>query len=195
MLELEERSPWSKKTPDIPAEDEFVLFYRTACERLEAAGYVHYEISNWARPGYECRHNLQYWNAVPYRGFGVAAHSFQNGHRFWNTSSLTEYAQAIDQGRLPTSGDETLTAEIQIEEAFMLGLRQLRGFNIRTVAERFGIRYPSEWFDRVDALREAGLIELDSDILKLTPAGCLVATGVTEELLWPSLLSISGATP
>jgi len=194
MLELEERSPWSKKTPDIPVDDEFVRFYQTACERLEAAGYIHYEISNWARPGYECRHNLKYWNGAPYRGFGVSAHSFQNGKRFWNSSSPAEYAARVDAGEVPISGEETLTSEIRLEEAFMLGLRQLRGFNIHEVAQELGIRYSSEWFDRVEALRQAGLIEFDSGVLKLTPAGCLVATGITEELLWPSPLSISGAT-
>ena len=113
----------------------------------------------------------------------------------WNTSSLPEYAQRIDNGELPLSGRETLTREMRIEEAFMLGLRQLRGFNIHTVADELGIRYPSEWFDRVEALRSAGLVEFKSGILKLTPAGCLVATGITEELLWPSLLSISGVIP
>ena len=195
MMELEERSAWSKSTPDIPADEEFARFYQMACERLDAAGYVHYEISNWARPGFECLHNLKYWTGAPYRGFGVSAHSFGNGERFWNTSSMKEYALCLDGGVVPISGRETLTRDMQIEEAFMLGLRQLRGFNIDTVAERLGIRYPSEWFDRVEALRSAGLIEFNSGILKLTPAGCLLATGITEELLWPSLLSISEAIP
>jgi oxygen-independent coproporphyrinogen-3 oxidase len=194
MLELEERSPWSRKVPDIPADEEFVRFYETACERLEAGGYVHYEISNWAQPGYECRHNLKYWTAAPYRGFGVSAHSFQDGKRFWNSASLSEYAAQIDAGRLPISGEEILTSEIRLEEAFMLGLRQMRGFNVYTVAEELGIRYSSQWFDRVEALRQGGLVEFSWGVLKLTPAGCLVATGITEELLWPSPLSISGAT-
>ncbi len=195
MLELEERSPWSKKAPDIPEDEQFVLFYRAACERLEAAGYVHYEISNWALPGFECRHNLKYWTGVPYRGFGVGAHSFEKGARFWNASALGEYARRLDAGELPIEGREILTREVRLDEAFMLGLRRTTGFNIHTVAGELGIRYPSKWFARVEELQGAGLVAFDGNILKLTPAGWLVATGVTEDLLWPTLLSTSEATP
>jgi oxygen-independent coproporphyrinogen III oxidase len=197
MLELEERSPWSKNTPEIPVDEQFVLFYQTACERLEASGYIHYEISNWALPGYECRHNLKYWNGSPYRGFGVASHSFDAdaNTRFWNTSSLAEYAERIDCGILPIAGREKLSRDLRLEEAFMLGLRRMSGFDIATVAEELGIRYPSDWFVRVAQLQDAGLVSFDGSILKLTSAGWLVASGVTEELLWPTLLSTSEATP
>jgi oxygen-independent coproporphyrinogen III oxidase len=195
MLELEERSPWSaKNTPEPAADDEFVRFYETASERLQRCGYVHYEISNWALPGFECRHNLKYWTGAPYRGFGVGAHSFAAGQRFWNTASLSEYAQRLDAGQLPLGGHETLTPEMRLAEAFMLGLRRLCGFDIHAVAEQLVIRYPSEWFARVDALRQAGLIDFDGTVLKLTPAGRLVASSITEDLLWPALLSTSGAT-
>jgi oxygen-independent coproporphyrinogen III oxidase len=195
MLELEERSPWSRNTPQIQADEEFVLFYQTACDELEASGYRHYEISNWALPGRECRHNLKYWTAEPYRGFGVGAHSFDGGTRFWNTASLPDYAAAIDSGKLPIDAREVLTPNMRIEEGFMLGLRRIDGFNIRTLAEDLGIRYPAEWFARVEELQRAELIQFDGTTLKLTPAGWLVASGVTEELLWPTLLSTSEATP
>jgi oxygen-independent coproporphyrinogen-3 oxidase len=198
MLELDEQSPWSRttsKTPQIAADEQFVLFYQTACERLESYGYTHYEISNWALPGYECRHNLKYWNGAPYRAFGVGAHSFDVETRFWNTSSLAEYADRIDAGILPIAGREQRTPNIRLEEAFMLGLRRISGFDIGTVAEELGIRYPSDWFTRLRQLQEAGLVSFESNILKLTSAGWLVASGVTEELLWPTLLSTSEATP
>src|SRR5205823_3337591 len=121
-------------------------------------GYVHYEISNWALPGFECRHNLKYWTGAPYRGFGVGAHSFLNGARFWNTSSLVEYAESLDGGRLPIGASETLSQAMRIEERIMLGLRRMSGFNIHGVADQLGIRYPSEWFARVETLCEAGLV-------------------------------------
>ncbi len=194
MLELEERSPWSKTGADVPADELFVRFYEAACERLDRCGYLHYEISNWALPGYECRHNLKYWTGAPYRGLGVGAHSYHNGLRFWNTSSLTGYAECVDAGKLPTDGSEILSLKMRIEEAVMLGLRRTCGFNIHVVAEQLGIRYPSEWFARVDTLRDAGLVAFDGRVLKLTSAGWLVATSVTEELLWPALLSTSEAT-
>ena len=79
MLDVEERSAWGKSRSNIPDDDVFVRFYMEAAERLSNAGYVHYEISNWGLPGFECRHNLKYWTGSPYRGFGVSAHSYSPG--------------------------------------------------------------------------------------------------------------------
>src|SRR5437773_3162165 len=90
MLDVEERSAWGKAGADIPNDDIFADFYLEAADRLAKAGYEHYEISNWARPGFQCRHNLKYWTGVPYRGFGVSAHSFSKLRRFWNTTSLKD---------------------------------------------------------------------------------------------------------
>ena len=195
MLELDEQSPWTRTKPEIPADEQFIRFYQAACDRLEAAGYVHYEISNWALPGNECLHNRKYWTGAPYRGFGVGAHSFLHGTRFWNTASLAGYAQRVDEGKVPVDGSEILTRDMRMDEAFMLGLRQTVGFNVHTVAAELGIRYPSEWFARVGDLQREGLILFDGNILKLTPAGWLIASGITEDLLWPTLLSTSEATP
>src|SRR5215470_4432278 len=101
MLDVEERSAWGKDPSSLPDDDVFASFYVEAAERLDKAGFVHYEISNWARPGFECRHNLKYWTGATYRGFGVSAHSFSKGRRYWNTASLAEYAQMLDAGMLP----------------------------------------------------------------------------------------------
>jgi oxygen-independent coproporphyrinogen-3 oxidase len=195
MLDVEERSAWGKDPSELPNDDIFAGFYLEAAERLAGAGYHHYEISNWAQPGFECRHNLKYWTGVPYRGFGVSAHSFSKTRRFWNTASLKDYAEMVDAGKLPTSGEEELTREMRIEEAFLIGLRRTCGFDVWTVASDLGVVYPQKWFDRVCDLEDAGWIQFDGKFLKLTPAGWLLANGVTEELLWPNLLSISEATP
>lgn len=196
MLDIEDRSAWGKQDrSSLPDDDVYAAFYLEAAERLAKAGYVHYEISNWARPGFECRHNLKYWTGVPYRGFGVSAHSFSKLRRFWNTSSLKEYADAIDAGELPIAGGEDLTREMRLEEAFLIGLRRIAGFDVWSVAEELQIKYPREWFDRVCELEDAGWIQFDGKFLKLTPSGWLLANGVTEELLWPTLLSTSEATP
>ena len=138
---------------------------------------------------------MKYWTGVPYRGFGVSAHSLSNKRRFWNTSSLNQYAEMIDSGKLPITGQEELTREMEIEEAFLLGLRRVAGFDIWRVAEDLGIRYPSEWFNRVADLEDAGWIQFDGRTLRLTSAGWLLANSLTEELLWPNLLSTSEATP
>ena len=195
MLDVEERSAWGTDHAGTPDDDVFAGFYIEAANRLAAAGYHHYEISNWARPGFECRHNLKYWTGVPYRGFGVSAHSFSKTRRYWNTASLKDYAEMLDAGRLPISGEEELTREMRIEEAFLIGLRRTCGIDVWTAAGELGLVYPQQWFDRVCDLEDAGWIHFDGKVLKLTPAGWLLANGVTEELLWPNLLSTSEATP
>ena len=195
MLDVEERSAWGKHTPPLPRDEDFAAFYSEAESRLQSAGYVHYEISNWALPGRECRHNRGYWTGVPYRGFGVGAHSYDGNRRHWNTASLAEYADRIDSGRLPVAGEETLTPAMRLEEAFLLGLRQTAGLDIGAAADRVGIRYSPEWFARVRQLQEAGCVEFDGAVLKLTPSGRLVASAITEELLWSCPLSTFEATP
>jgi oxygen-independent coproporphyrinogen-3 oxidase len=195
MLDHEERSAWAKLPPGIPDESEFAEFYTLAESTLEAHGYIHYEISNWALPGWECRHNIGYWSGVPYRGFGVGAHSFDSGRRFWNTPSLSDYAARIESGRLPILDEETLSPSTQFEEAFMLGLRQASGVNVNAVAQRLCITWPREWRLRVDQLQEAGLIRFDGTILQLTQKGRLAANSVIEELIWPTPSSTFEAIP
>jgi oxygen-independent coproporphyrinogen-3 oxidase len=195
MLDVEERSAWGKSRSDIPGDDVFAGFYTEAAEGLSKAGYVHYEISNWALPGFECRHNLKYWTGAPYRGFGVSAHSFLPFRRYWNTASLNEYAEMLDADTLPISGEEDLTREMRLEEAFLIGLRRTCGFDIWRVAEEIGVSYPQSWFERVAELEDAGWIQFDGKFLRLSSSGWLLANGVTEELLWPTLLSTSEAIP
>ncbi len=195
LLELEDSSLWGKHTPQTPTDDEYIWFYSTIAERLAAAGYDHYEISSWAAPGARCRHNLGYWTGVPYRGLGLGAHSFIDGKRFWNTRSIGEYRNKLDRGENPIDTIEEPTARIRVEEAFLLGLRRLDGFDVWAVAKDIGIDYPQEWFDRMDSLIDEGLVEFDGKILKLRPPGWLLANGVIEELLCPTLLSICEAIP
>jgi oxygen-independent coproporphyrinogen-3 oxidase len=186
MLDQEERSAWARLPAGVPEDSEFADFYSLAESQLGAHGYSHYEISNWALPGRECEHNIGYWSGIPYRGFGVGAHSFDGSRRFWNTSSLADYASSVDAGRLPTLDEEVLTPQLQLEEAFMLGLRQAQGIDPQQIAQRFGIAYSPEWQVRVRQLEEAGWIQFDGSRLRLTPQGRLAATSVIEELLWPT---------
>ena len=200
MLDHEERSAWGKHSSPATADDDFVAFYEEATSRLGGAGYHQYEISNWAMPGAECRHNQGYWNGIPYRGFGVGAHSFDGTKRFWNTSSLAEYAERIDAGELPISGSENLSLQMRIEEAFLLGLRQTAGFDIRETAKKLKLEIPAQWTARVHDLQQAGIVNFDGTVLKLTSRGRLLASSVTEELLWtnphpPAHSSTFEATP
>jgi oxygen-independent coproporphyrinogen-3 oxidase len=186
MLDHEERSAWAKLPPGVPDESDFADFYTEAECRLDAAGYRHYEISNWALPGRECAHNVGYWSGAAYRGIGVGAHSYDGSRRFWNTTSLAEYADLLDAGRLPISGEETLTPPLRLEEAFMLGLRQARGVDVPAVASSLGIDFPAEWHTRVEQLQDDGWIRFDGTILELTAKGRLAASSVIEEMIWPT---------
>ncbi len=114
--------------PDLQA-DMFAL----ACRTLSEAGYTHYEVSNWAKPGLECRHNLGYWERWPYLGLGAGAHSFRDGVRRWNVRSPESYLRAVESGRLPAGGEEILgSAELRMEDLF-LGLRTAGGITAGTV--------------------------------------------------------------
>src|SRR5207245_4757965 len=92
--------------PDLQAD-----MFHMACELLAAAGYVHYEISNWAKPGHECVHNLGYWEGRPYLGLGAGAHSFRAARRWWNLRPPAAYIATVEEGRAPLGGGETLTAD------------------------------------------------------------------------------------
>ncbi len=195
LLEAEDSSLWGKRKPAMHADDDHAWFYQAAADRLDRAGYVHYEVSSWALHGKESRHNRSYWTGDSYRGFGLGAHSFIADRRFWNTKSMDQYARRLDRGELPVEQVEDRTRTIRLEEAFLLGLRRMEGFNTRTIAKELGIDYPQDWFERIHNLQEARLVEFDGTILKLAPAGWLLATGITEELLCPTLLSTCEAIP
>ncbi len=117
----------------VPSEDEMAEFYEMAQESLRAAGYHHYEISNWAKPGFESKHNLKYWRREPYLGFGGGAHSFSGTERWANIHDAAEYVSAIQSGRVPVEQHEKLTAESALEEELFLGLRQLDGIDLAQI--------------------------------------------------------------
>jgi oxygen-independent coproporphyrinogen III oxidase len=107
---------------DVPGDDEMAEFYETACSVLAAAGYQHYEISNWAKAGFASRHNLKYWRREPYLGLGAGAHSFSGMQRWANAHDAAGYVNAVTAGRLPVEQLERLTA----------GVRSFVGFAICT---------------------------------------------------------------
>ena len=137
--------------PDLQA-DMFVL----ACEVLRDAGYGHYEVSNWARPGYECRHNLGYWERRPYVGLGAGAHAYRDDVRWWNVRPPETYLEMVEAGELPIGGSESLDASDAYLEEVFLKLRILEGV-------------PASWFEpeRYEPYVASGL--LDDDLGQLVP--------------------------
>jgi oxygen-independent coproporphyrinogen-3 oxidase len=168
---------------DVPAPDPDVAAdqYELAEDCLEAAGYDHYEISNWARPARECRHNLVYWDNAPYLGFGVAAHSSVDGRRCANTNDLDEYLAA--GGLAPLALDERLDAETRRAETVILGLRQGRGIDLAATSGRLGTDVAGEYHAPFEDMTAAGLLERYDGRLRLTRRGRLLGNEVFWRLL------------
>src|SRR5438874_1010534 len=163
----------------VPSEDEMAEFYEMAQKVLGAAGYHHYEISNWAKPGFESRHNLKYWRREPYLGFGAGAHSFSGTERWANAHDAAAHVAAVERGRLPVEQHETLTAESALEEELFLGLRQLEGIDVARIEREYGVTV----MGRFDRLTSAGLVERDGSVVRLAPEKLSVSNEVFVELI------------
>jgi putative oxygen-independent coproporphyrinogen III oxidase len=163
----------------IPSEDEMVEFYETAQDTLRRLGYHHYEISNWAKPGFESRHNLKYWRRQPYLGFGAGAHSFSGTERWANAHDAAAYVSALQSGRLPVEQQEKVTAERALDEELFLGLRQLDGIDVSRIEREYGVKLAA----RFESLASAGLVERDGNVVRLAPARLSISNEVFVELL------------
>jgi len=163
----------------VPSDDAMAEFYETACAFLEERGYHHYEISNWARPGFESRHNLKYWRREAYLGFGAGAHSFSRGQRWANAHDAAAYVATIEVGRLPAEQIEAVTRESALEEELFLGLRQLDGIDIARIEREYGVGLGT----RFEGLQAAGLVERNGDLVRLAPARLSVSNEVFVELM------------
>ena len=163
----------------VPSEDEMAESYEIAQEALGAAGYHHYEISNWAKPGFESRHNLKYWRREPYLGFGAGAHSFSGTERWANAHDAAAYAAAVQSGRLPVEQHEKLTTESALEEELFLGLRQLDGIDVGRIERQYGVTLGG----RFERIASAGLVEREGSLVRLAPEKLSVSNEVFVELL------------
>jgi oxygen-independent coproporphyrinogen-3 oxidase len=151
--------------------------YRLAEEMLSAAGYTHYELSSWARPGAESRHNHAYWARRAYTGIGAGAHSYDGGSvRSWNVRDLDRYLTDVEAGNRPTSGQESLDEPTRAFEAIALGLRRVQGLGRRAFASEFGEDPVSRFADAVREASGLGLLEVQPDALRLTAAGRQLAS-------------------
>jgi oxygen-independent coproporphyrinogen-3 oxidase len=162
-----------------PDEDLQVAMGKAAEELLAEAGYERYEISNYARPGYVCRHNLLYWTQGEYLGLGPSAQSFLEGERFGNVPNLPAYERTLAADRLPMYERVTLTEEEQLRDAVIFGLRLIRGVPAE-LFHRHGSRYGHA--AAIERLRQERLIEGDDGRVRLTDRGLLLADAIAERL-------------
>ncbi len=162
----------------LPPDDAVNAMQRAAVERLAAAGYARYEISNYARPGRECRHNLVYWRRGEYLGLGCAAHSLLDGCRFANPPGLDEYLSGV-RG----TGRQRLTRQDAMEETLMLATRTVRGLDLSAWRAEFREDFAAGREDALRRLAEAGYVEMSGGFLRLTTRGMELQNAVVVALL------------
>ena len=153
--------------------------YELAEDLLGEYGYHHYEISNWAKNGWECQHNLIYWQNMPYLGVGVAAHSYIDGRRLANTTDIDRYLYAFpSNASLATDTDEEIQVELKLSETIILGLRLSAGVCLDDINRRFGVDFLTQYSTQVDDLTSLGLLECDGKCIRLTRRGRLLGNQV-----------------
>jgi coproporphyrinogen III oxidase-like Fe-S oxidoreductase len=159
----------------ITDDDVLARRYELLDARLSAAGRGWYEVSNWSRPGGECRHNMGYWNGGEWWGAGPGAHGFVGSTRWWNAKHPNAYAQSLADEHLPVADFERLDAATRHIEDVMLRVRLRDGLPVALLSE-------AEW-KRAETVIDDGLLERDADRLLLTDRGRLLADGVVRTLL------------
>jgi len=177
-LIVEENTPIAARASEIPGDDEVVEMQRLATATLEEEGYLRYEISNYAREGFRCRHNIAYWQRAEYLGFGAAAHSFLAGERFENPASLSEYLG----GRRRENRKRILRAEAE-EETILLSTRMTDGISRSAFRREFGKDFLAGREAVVKKLVGAGLAVLENDAFYLTGRGLELQSAAVLELL------------
>ena len=168
----------------LPDEDLAAEMFQMAIDAARSAGFAQYEISNFARPGRECRHNLHYWRNEPYYGFGCGAVSYLHGARRMNLKPPTKYAETIENGGDLTESVETLTPKETMAETMMLGLRLTHeGVDCHGFARRFGADPRAIYAREIAKYTGRGLLETIDDHLRLTPCGVFLANDVMAEFV------------
>lgn len=162
----------------LPDDDLVADLFNEAEDAMAAAGLAAYEISNYARPGFESRHNLKYWDDGPFHAFGMSAHGYADGVRYWNEATFGRYCAAMESRGSARAGERVLTRQERLEEAVMTGLRVRRGIDRAAFLARYGV-------DIMDAFGEAlrpsvagGLLLVDDATVRLTRRGVLMSSEV-----------------
>lgn len=186
-LKIEEGTPWFelKRKGELPDADENLereMYYHVISEASKA-GYKHYEISNFSKPGYECRHNIKYWTDKPYIGVGSGAHSCVNNVRYANVTDVKDYISCVMNNASPEAFSKVTDREEQLSERFILGLRMIDGLSVRELKQEFGSAMVEKYEGKISMLKKKKLVSYDGDMLKLTGAGLDFANLVWVEFI------------
>lgn len=180
-LTVEEGTPLArsigKGRKTLVEDDEYRRQFLLIHEKLESEGFGHYEISNYAKDGFESRHNSSYWNRKAYIGLGPSAHSYRNNSRRWNEANLPNYCRKVD------FEEETLSAQDQFNEAIMTGLRQKSGIDVVELGKRFPAETKSA-IEQSEGFIHENLMERKGNFLRLSLEGMLMSDHICSELFW-----------
>lgn len=166
----------------LPSDETMVSLYYWTIDELGAHGFMQYELSNFAKPGYESRHNKVYWDRKPYKAFGLGASSFDGQHRFQNEKSLMRYIESIEQDKEATSFYETITPQQAHLEKLMLGLRRATGVSLKSAEEDLSAVQCVQFKKKVEMLKKAELLYEQNDRLFLTRRGLVVENELLMQL-------------
>jgi oxygen-independent coproporphyrinogen III oxidase len=167
----------------LPDEERISQIYLATIDFLAREGFQQYEISNFAKPGAECRHNLKYWRREPVLGAGCSAWSFADNRRWGNQRSIERYIDAIRNDGEAVSEFSLLSSREILEEMIFLGLRLRSGLRLKEFKDQSGVDLRKQGVATIERVMEAGLLEMSADALRLTPRGCLLSNEVIAELI------------
>ena len=171
-----------RKVQEVSDED-CIAMHNTLVEMLIDADFEHYEISNFARPGYRSRHNSSYWNFTPYLGLGAAAHSFDGTTRRYNPSSIKEYIDKLSNGNTAYI-EEHLEPWERYDEEVMVRLRTSEGLNTQLIAKSYGEDVYNKLLTKAKFFIEQNLLSLNGNTLILTPSGVMMSDNIIRDLMW-----------
>jgi oxygen-independent coproporphyrinogen-3 oxidase len=182
MLDLDETCPLNSLVASeavrLPDEDLISDLYLETIDFFSRCGFSQYEISNFARPGYACRHNLKYWQRERVYGLGLGSHSFDGHSRYSNCAQIDDYFDAIDRGNRPINWREPISAAQALSESLFLGLRLTRGVDCSRLRAVYGSDCLTQFEPGVLEMTRKGLVEWDQSTLRLTVPGMLVSNEV-----------------
>lgn len=187
-LSVETATPFARAYRDgrlsLPTDDLIVAMYSHACAALASAGFVHYEVANWAREGRECHHNLAYWHNRPYAAVGVGAHAYHPPYRTENMTGVKRYLGVMAQGGDPVKHREVLSPDEIVSDSAILQLRLLQeGLDLDVLGHRYGVNARDLFGPAAEGLSSAGLLRRSGDIYLLPEEHALLGNEVWEAFL------------
>lgn len=164
-------------------DDKILAIYNKVYALLKKHDYKRYEVSNFAKPCFECKHNKKYWNGTDYLGLGVSAHSYIDGYRFFNTKRLDTYIDNLSQGKSPVYKREYVTQEERRTEFVMLSLRTIQGLDLNKYKQEFGVDILKAKATEIKNLTNLGMIEIEKGFLRITESYFYVSNSIIVELI------------